>query len=147
MVRLKDVTPEQLALISDGCGETAKGLRVPDFIFTADCRIHDFLWARGTGWSWNSHWFLPYSVIRWYLQGQYWLQRANVLFFYYMLKDAWSPRYEILEHIIYTFLATVYYIAVTLYALIPNTITMHEWRTIEEMVIMIKKSKKGNRCS
>lgn len=36
-----DLTEEELDYISDGC------TFVPDFIFTADCRIHDFNYARG----------------------------------------------------------------------------------------------------
>ena len=38
-----DLTPEQQAMYGDGC------TFVPDFIFTASCRHHDFNYARG-GW-------------------------------------------------------------------------------------------------
>lgn len=36
-----DLTDAELDFISDGC------TFVPDFIFTADCRIHDFNYQRG----------------------------------------------------------------------------------------------------
>lgn len=38
-----DLTPEQQATFGDGC------TFVPDFIFTASCRQHDYQYARGKG--------------------------------------------------------------------------------------------------
>jgi len=38
-----DLTPEQRDTFGDGCSW------VPDFMFTADCRHHDFNYGRGGG--------------------------------------------------------------------------------------------------
>lgn len=134
MIRFRDVPEGIIDQISDGCGIVARGLSVPNFIFKARCDQHDFYTLRGTGWSWNSHWFLPYSVIRWYLQGEWYLQKANTQFYYYMMKDAMGSRNQVLEKIIYALLATIYFVAVTAWALIPRVRSMTEWRTIEEII-------------
>ena len=143
MIRFRDLSALQIRAISDGCGIVAKGLRVPDFIFKARCDIHDIYWCRGTGWAWNSHWFLPYSVIRWYLQGVYWLEWANIQFYYFMLKDAWHPTNQLLEKIFYSLLATMYFLAVCFVALIPSTKRMTNWRTIDEIVQYAQREKHG----
>lgn len=141
-VRFRHLTPEQINIISDGCGIVARGLRVPDFIFRARCDQHDFYTIRGTGWDWNQHWFYPYSIVRWFVQGQYWLQRAHWEFFYWMVCDAWSGPYQILESILYTFIAFIYWVVVVLWGLVVPPIrtlflprerqTMRGWRTIDE---------------
>lgn len=139
MIRFRDFTAEEVKQISDGCGVMARGLNVPDFIFKARCEQHDVYFARGTGWAWDSHWFLPYSIIRWYLQGQFWLQKANCEFFYWMLVDAWSPRHQIIEKLAYTVLAKIYFFAVVVATLLPSTNSMTEWRTKEETIAYARK--------
>ncbi len=41
MLRYRDLTKEEVAFISDGCGKKGGWLDVPDFIFTASCDHHD----------------------------------------------------------------------------------------------------------
>lgn len=126
MIHYTDLTHDEIKQLSDGCGVTARKLRVPDFIFTADCDRHDFYYARGTGAAFG--WW-PWQLVWWYLCGQFWLQRANIIFYYLMLHDALSKRHELLEKMIYSFLATIYFIAVCAYAVIPNPRIMCAWKT------------------
>jgi len=41
-VRFRDLTPEQIDLICNGCGGKGHWLDPPDWLFTASCNHHDF---------------------------------------------------------------------------------------------------------
>lgn len=41
-IRFRDLTPEQIKCISNGCGGKGSFIPVPQFIFTASCDHHDF---------------------------------------------------------------------------------------------------------
>lgn len=133
-VPLSSFTEAEIAQISDGCGVVARGLKVPNFIFKARCDLHDVSWCRGTGYKLGSHWLIITDLLWWYLSGVFWLQRANVIFWWLMLVDAWNPRHQILEKMAYTLLATIYFIAVFFVALVPHTGRMASWRTKEETI-------------
>lgn len=146
-LRFRDLSKKDIERISDGCGVVARGLRVPDFIFKARCDQHDFYTVRGTGWDWNepfkhhvapwSYLLMPYSIVRWFVQGQWYLQKANVQFLYWLQVDAWSPQNQILEKILYSFIGIVYWIAVSLWSLVMAPLrgnqAMRSWRTKEEI--------------
>lgn len=133
-VHLSEFTTQEIAQISDGCGVMARGLKVPDFIFSARCDLHDVSWCRGTGYKLFSGTIWLTDPFVWYAIGVFWLQRANVIFWWLMLADAWNPRYQILEKMAYTLLATIYFIAVFFVALVPHTGRMTSWRTKEETI-------------
>lgn len=150
MLKFSDLTPEEITKVSDGCGIVAKGLGVPNFIFKARCDQHDVYWCRGTGWSWNETvlrygpigWLLmPYSVLRWYVQGVYFLVQANFLFYIWMLWDAIQHWREPLKAFIYIVIATMYFIAVMPIALIPRTSAMTRWRSKEETIAYAQANK------
>lgn len=108
-VRWSDLTIEEQKEFGDGCGALARGLKVPDFIFEASCKQHDFYYERG-GWPWHK-------------------VQADWDFYVAMLKDAW--RYKALEWFIYSSLATVYFVVV----LTISWPFFHygKWRTKEEI--------------
>lgn len=102
-----DLTTAQQATYGNGCG--VRLIPVPDFVFTASCRHHDFNFERGSGTWW---------------QAPYWYMKANWDFFVLMLKDCtkwWH--YPI---------AALYFIAVTLCAW--PWFTVGRWRTVEEIL-------------
>ena len=109
-VHWSDFTPEEQAEFGDGCGSLARGLKVPDFIFEASCKQHDAYYYRG-GWPWHK-------------------VEADVLFYWHMLKDA--TRYPWLECLIYTCLATIYFLAVSVISW--PFFTFGRWRTKEEIM-------------
>ena len=106
-----DLTPEERARYGDGCGALAKGFKVPDFIFTASCKQHDFGYARG-GWPWHK-------------------AKADWDFYRHMLIDAWQ--YPWLQAFIYSCLATIYFIVV--FTISWPFFTYGKWRSKEEILL------------
>ena len=43
----RDLTPEEIALVSNGCGGKGSWVPVPDWLFSASCDHHDFEYWRG----------------------------------------------------------------------------------------------------
>lgn len=87
MVRWSDLTKEEQENFGNGCGGLTKFFKVPDFIFEASCRQHDFYYHRG-GWF--------FAKIK-----------ADWEFYRAMLRDC--KRYEGKERLIYTILASGYF--------------------------------------
>ncbi len=46
-VKYKDLTPEEHAEICNGCGGKGGWIKPPNFLFEADCNMHDFGYFRG----------------------------------------------------------------------------------------------------
>jgi len=90
MLTYKDLTPIQKKFICNGCGSKGGIIKVPNFLFLASCNKHDFYFWRGG----DSLEFIM----------------ANVLFYWFMLKDAWSALWY--KRLYYIFWATAYFIAV-----------------------------------
>lgn len=111
MIHWHDLTTEEQSHFGDGCGALAKGFKVPDFIFKASCKQHDFYYARG-GWPWHK-------------------VTADTQFYYHMLKDAWA--YPWLQAFIYSGLATIYY--VTVMTVSWPFFTYGKWRSKEEILL------------
>ena len=112
-----DLTKTEQKNFGDGCGALARGLKVPDFIFKASCRQHDFYYSRG-GWPWHK------------MQADWW-------FYVAMLKDAWLCKG--LEWFIYSCLATVYFLAV-LFISWPF-FTYGRWRSKKRIIAEDKASR------
>lgn len=102
--------PEQQAQYGNGCGLSARFLNVPDFIFKASCQHHDFNYERGGT--------LYHKV------------KADVDFFSHMVSDAEDSKNPLLS----TFVATVYFIGVSLNPISYFVFTYGEWRSIEEIL-------------
>lgn len=111
MIHWHDLSIEEQATFGDGCGSLARGLNVPDFIFEASCRQHDFYYYRG-GWPWH-------KVI------------ADWWFFYYMVKDA--MRYSFFTSTVYIFVALVYSLTVLLVSW--PFFSFGRWRSKEEILL------------
>jgi len=47
MLRYRDLTPEQKAKITNGCGGKGGFINPPEFLFHASCNQHDFYYWRG----------------------------------------------------------------------------------------------------
>ena len=47
MIKYNDLTPYQKEAICNACGPKWLPIKLPDFIFTADCHQHDFKYWRG----------------------------------------------------------------------------------------------------
>lgn len=47
MLRFRDLTPLQKAVICNGCGGKGSIVPVPEFLFHASCNHHDFYYWRG----------------------------------------------------------------------------------------------------
>lgn len=113
-----DLTEEQQKDYGNGCGSPEYFLGVPDFIFTASCRHHDFNYDRGGG--------LYYKI------------KADVDFYSHMVSDAENSKHPLW----YTMMATIYFLGVSLLPIPYMLFTYGRWRTIEEIVEKDKKSKK-----
>ncbi len=107
-----DLTPEERAEFGNGC------TLVPDFIFTASCRQHDFNYSRGG---------YIFAKIR---------DDWNLC--YRMMNDAIASSRPIL----YSIVSVVYFIGLTMLPLPYFKFTWGRYRTIEEILIKdkIKKS-------
>lgn len=74
-----DLTKEQQETFGNGCGLYARFLNVPDFVFTASCRHHDFNFVRGVG---ANNWYE--NVYKW----PFYYVKANWDFFTHMIHDS-----------------------------------------------------------
>jgi hypothetical protein len=102
-----DLTKEQQENYGNGCG--TRLFKVPDFVFSASCRHHDFIWNRGS----ETWWKAPYYYTR-----------GNWHFFLLMWKDCYKWwHYPI---------SILYFIGVML--LSWPAFTVGRWRTIEEIL-------------
>lgn len=113
-----DLTAEQQATYGNGCGLSARFLNVPDFIFTASCRHHDFNYERG------GH--IGYKI------------KADWDFFARMLDDAlWYDEYKCG----YVFISCIYFIGVVLNPISYFAFSYGRWRSIEEILKRDEESK------
>jgi len=121
MLHYRDLTQDQKDRISNGCGAAKAALFIPNFIFEADCGHHDFYYWRGA----------TYTLIKWNPKNIYlsWIiyiinitvniaykiymrNRADRLFYSYMIKDVWKEKHYDLR-LFYFLMATFYYIIVS----------------------------------
>lgn len=114
-----DLTPEERLEYGNGCGGTAKILNVPDFVFTASCRHHDFNYERG-GWPWHK-------------------VKADWDFFAHM----WSDSKKWWHYAV----SVIYFLGVLLNPIAWFMFTYGRWRTKEEIILRdkIKKRLKQDR--
>lgn len=87
MIHWSDLTPEEQADYGNGCGAYANFLNVPDFIFTASCRQHDFYYSIGCGanYWYENIWKFPYYKVRADLHFGYWMLRDSYLWWHYIV--------------------------------------------------------------
>jgi len=99
--KFTDLTEEQQANFGDGCS------LVPDFHFTANCRQHDFSFARGGGlrdkikadWDLCSRmWDDSFTFWHYIITVTYWLGLTLLPFPYFLFH--WGRSYNTLEKII-----------------------------------------------
>jgi hypothetical protein len=109
-VSWNDLTPTEQANYGNGCGLTLRFLNVPDFMFRASCRQHDFNYARGGG--------LWYKV------------KADVNFWSAMLDDVENTK----NPLFWTFVSTVYFIGVTFNPIAYIAFKYGRFRTKEEIL-------------
>lgn len=102
-----DLTLEQQKEYGNGCG--VRFLKVPDFVFSASCRHHDFNFERGSG--------------TWY-KAPYYYCKANWDFFKLMWKDC--------EQWWHYPVSVTYFTAVMLFSW--PWFTVGRWRTVEEIL-------------
>lgn len=120
----------------NGCGLSARWLRVPQFIFTASCRHHDFNYERGTSYRPISREWLPNAV--WYaLTFIAWKLKADTDFYRHMIDDAMrSPR-----PFFFFCCSTVYYIGVLFAPMAWIAFTGGRWRTLDEILARDREQK------
>ena len=75
------------------CGAGITALFIPEFIFSADCKKHDSLWAEQGG----------------FMKKIY----ADVMFYGYMLHDILAGEYSFIRRWFYFLMATIYFVAVS----------------------------------
>jgi len=81
--------------IDRGCGAGKTWFLIPQFIFRADCKIHDYYYKRG-----GNFFDFVYS---------------NVMFYAYMLKDVADYPHKPHKKLLYFNMATLYFIAVSVF--------------------------------
>lgn len=129
--RFSDLTPEQQATFGNGCG--TRLIKVPDWVFTPSCRVHDFIWSRGSGydgsWAEKIHvtkkpfvWVV--NIIEYIIKAIYYYTRGNWHFFVLMLGDCNKP---------WLYPVAVWYFTWTMLLSWP-AFTPGRWRTIEEIL-------------
>lgn len=130
------LSKEQRLSYGNGCGLSAKWLRVPQFIFEASCRHHDFNYERGTSYKQiskyriiNAIWYI-FLFIRWKL-------KADINFYYYMLKDAARSQ----RPLFYSVCATVYYLGVLFAPMAWIAFTGGSWRSVDEILARDREQK------
>jgi hypothetical protein len=101
-----DLTPEQQASYGNGCGLDLRLLRVPQFIFSASCRHHDFNYERGG---------TPLDKVK-----------ADWDFYTHMIADSHKWWHYVV--------ATTYFVGVLLVPISWFVFTYGRWRTIEEIL-------------
>lgn len=97
-------------------------MRVPQFIFTASCRHHDFNYERGCG---ATHWYENLWLGPWYKL------KADYDFFQHMFADAMVSRFPAF----YGAVSCVYFLAVVLNPIAWCVFTYGRWRTTEEILL------------
>lgn len=93
-LKFKDLTEEEIQKISNGCGPMVRFLRLPQFIFEADCRRHDFGYWRGGN-----------------LRDK---MEEDLQFYAYMLIDV-AKQPKLLHMVFYFLMATIYFIFVAVF--------------------------------
>jgi len=111
--RLRDLTTEQIELLSNGCGAKSGFIPVPEFIFHASCDKHDVLYLIG-GTEEDK-------------------KKADVTFYRYMLLDVQNEN-SILKRIQYKAWAYVYYKMVCKYG--KKCFKYGEQKTLEDLELM-----------
>ena len=106
MIHWEDLAEEDRRTFGNGC------TFVPDFIFTASCQIHDFVYSRG-----GSLWYK--------FRGDW-----------HMASKMWSDSYLGWHYIV----TIVYWLGLTLLPIPYIIFTYGRWRTIEEILIKDKKN-------
>lgn len=105
-----DLTEKQKATYGNGCGLSARFLNVPDFIFTADCRQHDFNYERGGN---------VFDKVK-----------ADWDFFTHMLDDAMCN-----DHwFFYGVVSVIYFVGVLLAPMSWWAFSYGKWRTIQQIL-------------
>lgn len=141
MIHWQNLTTEERRNFGDGCG-IHPYFSVPNLIWCEVCRHHDFRRNRGTGWAWNQHPFLPYSLLRWWLQGAILTALTDVLFLYFMLKETvtyWRKPFELFPYLL---LSIIYFIVVFIVGQIPSFSRWNKYRTKIEIFAIDAKLKK-----
>jgi hypothetical protein len=108
--KFSDLTPEQQATFGNGCGLQARLLRVPQFIFKASCRQHDFNYTRGGG--------IKDKI------------KADWDFFKAMLEDSKLSS----KPCFYTIMSVTYFLGVSLNPVALYAFTWGEYLTIDEIL-------------
>jgi hypothetical protein len=150
--KFTDLTPEQQASYGNGCGLDARLLRVPQFIFSASCRQHDFNYARGSYevlvWSSNiietfpQLSFLSKTIER--AEELYMGLRAKAKadkdFFLHMFKDARMSN----KPILYSIASVVYLLGVSFN---PVAFVAFKWGPYKDLATILKedREKKGSK--
>lgn len=119
-----DLTKEQQATYGNGCGLYANFLNVPDFVFTASCRHHDFNYARGVG---ADKWWQ--NLYRW----PFYYLKTQWDFFTHMCSDAKKPWHYVV--------AVIYFVTVTLVSF--PWFDGGRWKTIDELLAEDSRSKRS----
>ena len=129
---------EQQKEYGNGCGLTARWLRVPQFIFVASCRHHDFNYERGAGYvGYFKGIFWPLNIFEYIGKGIVYKTKADWDFFRHMLRDAyWSPR-----PLFYGICSIVYFFGVFLNPIAWVAFSYGRWRSLELIYIRDKMSK------
>lgn len=118
-VSFDDLTKKQQENYGNGCGTPEYFLGVPNFIFTASCRQHDFNYERGGG--------LYYKI------------KADVDFYSHMVADAEESTHPLW----YTFIATIYFIGVSILPIPYFFFSYGRWRSIDEILERDDKKKRS----
>lgn len=117
--KFSDLTPEQQKTFGNGCGLYSKWLRVPQFVYKASCRQHDFNFSRGGG-------------IKDFI-------KANMDFFRAMLVDASNSD----RPIFYSLMSYLYLAGVTVFGVFAFHWSTR-YRTVEEILANDKLEKEIN---
>ena len=115
-IKYRDLTDIQKKFICNGCGGKGGFINPPEFLFHADCNRHDF------------NYFLGYRFID--------KLKADWQFYKAMLEDCLQAK-TFFKYLLYAFLATVYYIAVSIFGVFFFNFSDHEV-TKEELEDMIE---------
>ena len=95
MKHWSDLTKEEQATYGNGCGTRGIFSYVPELLFEADCRQHDFYYARG-GDIFNK-------------------MEADVMFYAHMIKSVNTAKKKWYRKILMVMVATVYFLAVSVF--------------------------------
>ncbi len=116
-ISFNDLTPEEQEEYGNGCGLSATLLNVPDFIFTASCKQHDFNYERGGG--------IKDKI------------KADWDFFTHMYSDAMSST----RPLTYGIISVIYFIGVLVNPISWYVFTYGPWKSKEEILLRDKLAK------